>query len=69
MDRSLWRTALLEVRWRSDASKPVYLQMARAMAEGIQTPGHVVRLLPTDHWPLACLSTMTGHLRMRWEGS
>jgi hypothetical protein len=38
MERSLWRTALLEVRWRSDASKPVYLQMAPGIAEGIQAP-------------------------------
>jgi hypothetical protein len=38
MERSLWRTALLKVGRRSDASKPVYLQMARAIADGIQTP-------------------------------
>jgi hypothetical protein len=48
MERSLWRTALLEVRWRNDASRPVYPQMARAVAKGIQLARAVRRPVYDD---------------------
>src|SRR5580698_4988140 len=48
MERSLWRTAVLAVRWRNDASRPVYPQMARAVAKGIQLARAVRRPVYDD---------------------